>query len=164
MKKTLVKKSEIKLVGMSLRTNNKNEMNPETSKIAGLAGKFWSEQLAEKIMNRKNGGVTFSVYTEFDSDEHGDYTYFIGEEVDSFENIPAAFCQLIIAPTTYQKFTTEPGKMPEVVINAWQQIWQMTANDLDGRRIYQADFEVYDQRAHDPMNTIVDIYIGIHHD
>ena len=51
--------------------------------------------------------------------------------------------------------------MPEVVINAWQQIWQMSSNDFEGRRAYIADFEVYDQRAMDPANTSLDIYIGI---
>ena len=51
--------------------------------------------------------------------------------------------------------------MPEVVINAWQQIWKMSAIDLGGVRAYVADFEVYDQHAMDPTNTILDIFIGV---
>lgn len=51
--------------------------------------------------------------------------------------------------------------MPEVIINAWQQIWKMSVNDFGGERAYIADFEVYDQRASDPANTCLDIYIGI---
>ena len=84
MKKELENKSEIKLVGLTARTNNKNEMNPQTSKIGELAGRYWSQNVAAQIIDRKNPGVTLSVYTEYDSDEHGDYTYFIGEEVTSF--------------------------------------------------------------------------------
>ena len=53
------------------------------------------------------------------------------------------------------------GKMPDVVINAWQQIWKMTSEDFEGNRTYISDFEVYDQRANDPANTSLDIYIGI---
>jgi predicted transcriptional regulator YdeE len=105
--------------------------------------------------------VTLSVYTEYDSNEHGDYTYFIGEEVSSFENTPPALQKLTIPAAQYQKFTTSSGKMPEVVINAWQQIWKMSANDFAGNRAYIADFEVYDHRAIDPMNASLDIYIGI---
>jgi predicted transcriptional regulator YdeE len=46
-------------------------------------------------------------------------------------------------------------------MNAWQQIWKMSSDDFGGDRAYIADFEVYDQRARDPSNTSLDIYIGI---
>lgn len=161
MHNELVTKSEIKLIGLTARTNNKNEMNPKTSKIGELAGHFWSQNIANQIPNRKNPGVTLSVYTDYDSNEHGDYTYFIGEEVGSFENVPFEFQELTIPAAKYQKFTTPLGKMPEVVINAWQQIWKMTSNDFGGERAYISDFEVYDQRASNPTNASLDIYIGI---
>lgn len=161
MKKEVENKSEIKLVGLTARTNNKNEMNPATSKIGELAGRFWGQNIAGQISDKKNPGVTLSIYTEYDSNEHGDYTYFIGEEVASFENVPPGLQQLTIPAAKYQKFTTSPGKMPEVVINAWQQIWKMSANDFGGERAYVADFELYDQRAGDPDNASLDIYIGI---
>jgi predicted transcriptional regulator YdeE len=51
--------------------------------------------------------------------------------------------------------------MPDVVIAAWQAIWAMNDSELGGKRRYVADFEIYDDRASDPNNTIVDIYIGI---
>ena len=161
MKKEIENKSEIKLIGVSVRTNNKNEINPETSKIAMLSSNFFSKNVATQIVNRKNPGITFAVYTEYDSNEHGDYTYFIGEEVNSFENIPNNLDQLVISAAQYQKFTTPSGKMPEIVINAWQQIWKMSSYDFGGERTYQADFEIYDDRAQDLENTILDIYIGI---
>lgn len=161
MKKEVVNKPEIRLVGLSVRTNNKNEMNPTTSKIGELAGRFWNENIAAQIPGRVKPGVTLSVYTDYASDEHGDYTYFIGEEVSSLKNIPDHLKQLIIPAAKYQKFTTDPGKMPEVVIQAWQAIWQMTPTDLGGKRAYQADFEVYDERAHDFSQAAVDIYIGV---
>lgn len=161
MQKELVNKSEIKLVGLKTRTNNKNEMNIETAKIGALAQRFWQQNIASQIQNRKTPGTTFAVYTEYDSDEHDDYTYFIGEEVNRFENIPQSLEQLVIPANTYQKFTTASGNMPKVVIEAWQQIWLMTPTELGGQRNYIADFEVYDERAHDPAQTSVDIFIGI---
>lgn len=161
MKKALVNKSEIKVVGLSIRTNNQNEINPETNKISKLAGQFWNENVANKILNRKNPGVTFSIYTNYASNEHGDYTYFIGEEVSDFENVDTDLQTLVIPSAAYQKFTTPIGSMPNVVIQAWQNIWQMSADDFGGQRTYQADFEIYDERAKDFMNTCLDIYIGI---
>lgn len=161
MKKEWVIQPDIKLVGLSIRTNNKNEMNSATAKIAELVGGFWSKGTAANIQHRKHPGKTYSVYTDYASDEHGDYTYFIGEEVTSFDNVSSEFNLVTIPAAKYQKFTTQSGKMPEVVINAWQQIWKMTPDDFGGRRAYQADFEIYDERAHDPSNAILDIYIGI---
>ncbi len=161
MKKTVINKPGLKLVGLTVRTNNKTEMNPSSSKIASLAGQFWGQGMGGQIAARKNPGVTFSVYTDYESNEHGDYTYFIGEEVDSFENVPSSFQTLVIPAAKYQCFTTPEGKMPEVVINAWREIWQMTAKHFEGERTYQADFEVYDERASNPSQAVLDIYIGI---
>ena len=161
MQKEMANKLEIKLIGLTVRTNNKNEMNPAISKIGELSGHFWSQNVASQILERKNAGVTYAVYTEYDSDEHGDYTYFIGEEVNSFDSIPSGMQKLIIPAAKYIKFTTPSGNMPDVLINAWQAIWKMSAHDFGGNRAYLADFEVYDHRASDPGNAIVDIYIGI---
>ena len=162
MQKQKAELPEIILVGLTARTNNKNEMNPEKSKIGTLAGLYWGNQIANNIQHRSKPGITYAVYTDFENDEHGDYTYFIGEAVDSLHNQDLEKFKTITIPASdYTKFTTESGKMPDVVISAWQQIWAMKENDFGGKRKYMADFEVYDQRAVDPNNTVIDIYIGI---
>jgi len=161
MKKELVNMPEIKLVGLTARTNNKNEMDPQKAKIGSLVTRFYKENIPAQIGNRKRPGVTYSVYTEYESNEHGYYTYFIGEEVNSFAGVSASLQTLTIPAAKYQKFTTPAGKMPDVVINAWQEIWKMSPDDFGGKRTYQADFEIYDQRASDPANTVLDICIGI---
>ncbi len=51
--------------------------------------------------------------------------------------------------------------MPQVVREAWFKIWQMHENDFGGKRRYLADFEVYDERASDHQNVVLDIFIGI---
>lgn len=161
MKRKLISKAEIKLVGLSVRTNNANEMDADLAKIGGIVGRYGAENIAAKISNRLNPGITLSVYTEYASDEHGDYTYLIGEEVGSFENIPSGLKKLVIPAAKYQRFTTGSGQMPEVVINAWMSIWKMSSEELTADRAYQADFELYDQRAKDPANTSLDIFVGI---
>jgi predicted transcriptional regulator YdeE len=152
---------ELRLVGQTIRTNNKDEMNPDTSKIAQLAGDYWGNQVANDFLNRVTPGVTYAVYTNFESDEHGEYTYFIGEVVDSFYEQNPAFDTLVIPAGNYTCFRTSAGPMPEVVVDAWKEIWAMDAAELGGERAYIADFEVYDESAADPKNAVVDIYIGI---
>jgi len=163
MQKTTTLLAEIKLVGITARTNNTHifEGDPSTNKIAATVQKYFHNGLGEKISSRKNPGTTFCVYTNYESDVNGDYTYFIGEEVTSFDKVDKEFEILTIPVQNYAKFTNQPGPMPAVCVDMWQNIWKMNASDLGGDRAYIADFEVYDQRSHDHNNVILDIYIGI---
>lgn len=161
MNKTITALPEVKLVGITARTSNIQEMNPETSKIGATMQKFFVSGMQAQIFGRKNPGTIFAVYTNYESNEHGQYTYFLGEEVNDFESIPQGFEKLTILPQTYVKFTSAPGKMPAVCIDMWQNIWKMNTVDLGGIRAYSADFEVYDQRSQNPEQAVLDIYIGI---
>ncbi len=161
MQKQMIKLQTIQLVGITARTNNANEMNPETGKIPAMIQKYFHGGLSEKILNRKNPGTTFCAYTNYESDVTGDYTYFIGEEVTSIEEIPDGFKTLTIPAQNYAKFTNKPGPMPAVCIGMWQNIWAMKPSDLGNGRSYIADFEVYDNRSADQNNAVLDIYIGL---
>ena len=162
MQKQLKKIEAFKLVGISTRTNNHSEVGGENAKIMPLVQKYFENQIASKIKNPSNQGVTYCAYTNYASDENGDYTFFIGEEVSSLEGQDLENLEtLTIEGGDYQVFTTEAGQMPNVCINAWQKIWGMNQNDFEGQRAYKTDFEVYDHRALDPQNTVLDIWIGI---
>lgn len=163
MQKTTTTLTELKLVGITTRTNNTQifERDLSTNKIAATVQKYFHNGLADKIKDKKNPGTTFCVYTNYESDVNGDYTYFIGEEVTSFENIDKEFETLTIPAQNYAKFTNQPGPMPAVCIDMWKNIWKMNASDLGGERAYIADFEVYDERSTDHTNVTLDIYIGI---
>jgi predicted transcriptional regulator YdeE len=163
MKKTTVELPIINLVGIKVRTNNANEMNPESAKIKATMDQYFGG-ISQEIQNKKNPGVIFSVYTEYESDFTGDYTYFIGEEVLSLDDVDSNLAILQIPIQNYVKFTNGHGKIPDIVIDAWQDIWKMESeksDDLVGERAYIADFEIYDERCHDLQNAIVDIYVGI---
>lgn len=163
MKKSTVTLTELKLVGITARTNNTLifETDPSTNIIAATVQKYFYNALAEKIRDRKKPGTTYCVYTNYDSDVNGDYTYFIGEEVTSFENVDKEFEIVTVNAQDYVKFTNEPGPMPNVCIDMWKHIWMMNPSELGGERAYIADFEVYDERSSDHNNVTLDIYIGI---
>jgi predicted transcriptional regulator YdeE len=161
MNKTVTELPEVKLVGITARTSNTGEINPDTAKIGATMQRFFTGGMQAQIMERKNPGTVFAVYTNYESDEHGEYIYFLGEEVNDFQNIPQGFETLTIPSQTYMKFTSTSGKMPAVCIDMWQNIWQMNAADLGGMRAYIADFEVYDHRCQNPEHAVLDIYIGI---
>ena len=130
-------------------------------KLLLLYKNIFGKQLGEEIPNRKNPGTTYCVYTDYESDFTGDYTYFIGEEVKVGGDSMEGFSSIIIPAQNYAKFTSRPGIMPEVCIDMWQNIWKMKSGELGGKRAYLADFEVYDKRALDPSKTVLDIYVGV---
>ncbi len=155
------------LVGITVRTNNAAEANWEAgnAKIFPCVKRYFHDQLGSKIQNRTHPGVTLCAYTEYENDHTGDYTYFIGEEVSEVdtESLPADFVVIEAPAQTYVKFTTAPGNMPEVLRNAWFEIWGMDAAALGGKRSYKVDFELYDERASTPdhRGIVIDIFIGI---
>ena len=161
MKSERIRLGEIKLAGITARTTNQAEMNPETAKIAATLAKYFEGKIYEKVSNRLKPGTTYCVYTNYETDKNGPYTYFVGEEVNSFDNLAPILETLTIPKQNYTKFNVGPGSRPAVCINAWQNIWSMSTEDLGGKRRYIADFEIYDERALDPENTSLDIYIGL---
>lgn len=161
MQKFTIHLPEIKLLGITTRTSNAAEMNPATAKIGAIMQQYMQNDMAQTIPHRKKPGTTFCVYTDYESDFTGVYTYFIGEEVTTFDNLSEGLEMHTIAPQIYTKFTTEQGHIPGVVIEAWQKIWQMPTEQLGGKRSYRSDFEMYDERAVDYQKAIIDIYIGI---
>ena len=161
MQKSSIAFPEFHLVGLCARTSNAAEMDPNTAKIGLTVQQYFSDAVATRITNRKSPGITYCVYTDYESDVSGEYTYFIGEEVTSIAEISEELTNVIIPAQNYTKFTTDPGAMPAVCINTWLSIWQMSTSELGGERAYNADFEIYDERAADPLNTALDLYIGI---
>ncbi len=97
--------------------------------------------------------------TDYESDETGWYTYFIGVKVSSLDEIPPGMKGKRIPATKYAKILTSAGALPDVVIRKWQQIWG--EDSLKKKRAYTADFEIYDlSRAGTEQAKIV-IYLAI---
>ena len=164
MKKEEIVLKEITLVGLCIRTNNKailQSSKASNSDIHETIQRYFQEGGNQKIQNLANPGVTYCAYTEYESDYKGDYTYFIGEEVTVVGDLAPGFKTLTIPPQYYVKFTNEPGPMPAVCIDMWQKIWGLSEKNLGFERAYKADFELYDRRATNPKETVLDIFIGV---
>jgi len=163
MQKEQISLPEIKLIGISVRTSFEQELDKMKGNIFPCVKKYFHEALHEKIFHRKKPGTTYCAYTDYDTDYKGEYTYFIGEQVSFFD--PAleerGFQKLIIPAQQYMKLTNGPAPMPDVVVDAWEKIWEMTPEALGGKRGYNTDFEIYDERAANHQNIILDVFVGI---
>ncbi len=97
-------------------------------------------------------------HSNYESDETGTYTFTIGMPVSSLEDVPETMTTLIIPAATYAVFTTRKGPVAEVVCEAWEYIWKWSK---ENKRAFTIDFELYDERALDPTNVQLDIYIAL---
>jgi predicted transcriptional regulator YdeE len=147
------------VVGISGRTSNAKEMTGE-----GIIGTFWARLFQEKMLSQirdKADGNVVAVYTDYASDHNGEYIYILGAKVKSPDNVPPGMVAKTIPAGKYAVFTTEQGPAYQVVPRAWQKINSVPKAAVGGDRVYRADYEIYDERARDPQNSVVDVYVGI---
>ena len=147
------------VVGITARTSNVKEMTP-TGVIGKLWGRLMQENLLGKIPNRADGNIV-AVYTDYLSDKNGEYTYILGAKVSRDSEIPTGMVAKQIMAGKYAVFTSERGPSSKVVPETWQKINNLPKTVPGGDRTYQSDFEVYDERARNPQDAIVDVYVGI---
>jgi predicted transcriptional regulator YdeE len=147
------------VVGIDCRTNNAREASGQ-----GCIGKQWArlfqEGILDKIPARVDRGIV-AVYTNYTSDKDGEYTYILGAKVVDDAQAPAGMVKQTVAKGRFAVFTSDRGDVQQVVPATWKRIWAVPKSDPGGDRLYQSDFEIYDQRAADPKNAQMDIYIRI---
>lgn len=140
---------------LTARTNN---ASPEMGAvIGGLWRKFYSAEIVPKLTNRTNA-YALGIYTEYSSDENGDYTAAVGCEITDGSGLPAEMKVIKIPAGKYAVFSIT-GEMDTngqlaAIQKLWQELWGM---DLD--RAYVCDFEEY--RSADPKFADIHVYVGL---
>lgn len=155
----IVNQTEFIVIGISTRTSNAKEMSGE-----GVIGKQWERFMKEGVLGKipnKVDSNTLALYTDYQSDVTGEYTFTLGARVSSAEKVPPGMAAKKVPAGRYAVFTSEKGLVGQVVANTWRRIWATPKSAAGGDRAYRADFEVYDQRATDPKDAQVEIYVGI---
>lgn len=145
----VTKIDKLMVAGISVVTNNANEMDEETAKISPLWNKYLDENIYSKTFNKSKKDSLYGVYSEYESDEKGDYKITIGTEVTKPKNA------IVIENQRYLVFSKK-GEFPEVVMEAWKDVWEYFENEnSEYKRAFKIDFEKY--------ATIdkLDIYISI---
>ncbi|MGB8066056.1 MAG: GyrI-like domain-containing protein [Candidatus Sulfotelmatobacter sp.] len=159
MNPKVVERGGFTVVGIAARTSNAREMTAD-----GIIGKQWGrlmqEGLLAKIPNKADRNIV-AVYTDYASDHNGEYTYVLGARVKSDGNVPAGMVAKKTPAGRFAVFTSEKGPTAKVVPETWMKINSLPQPAVGGDRVYRADYEIYDERAADPANSQVDVYVGI---
>jgi predicted transcriptional regulator YdeE len=147
------------VVGIAVRTSNAEQMT-----AARPIGKQWERLFKEGVLatipNKADGKIV-AVYSEYASDKDGEYTYLLGARVTKVESLPAGMTVKNVPAGRYAVFTSERGPVQKVVVEMWRRVWETPKNVLGGDRTYKADFEVYDERAQNPADAVVDLYVAV---
>lgn len=146
MKKAYIKK--LMILGISVTTNNKNEIEEETQKIAPLWEKYAEDSVYGNTLNKTNNTSIYGVYSNYTSDLNGDFDVTVGVEVSKPKNA------IVVENQKYLMFTKQ-GELPDVAFEAWQEIWDFFENNNEYDRKYAVDFEKYSKENE------IEIYISV---
>lgn len=152
MEYQILQKSEIKFVGVAVRTTNENMQAMKD--IPALWERFYKENIKEKIPN-KVGEDVMCLYTDYEKDHTKPYACIIGCEVSSFENIPENLVSKIIPESTYAVFDLK-GEFPKTLFDTWQYVWSSNL-----QRTYGGDFEVYDINFQNKKSTDLKVCVAV---
>ncbi len=141
------------VVGISVRTTNRD--GQAARDIAALWNTFLTENLAAQIPNKTDEAI-YSVYTDYEGDHTQPYTVLLGCRVLHAEAVPDGMTTKHFSGGTYQPFVAQGSLAQGAVYQAWTNIWNA---DLD--RAYTADFEVYGEKARNPEDAEVDIFVAV---
>ena len=134
--------------GLSIRTDNATEMNPDTGKI----GPLWQTFDKTVPVDYKNGERVYGVYSDYESDHTGKFTVLAGFDGPTY---PENLDTVTIPQGKYLVFTHQ-GEMPQIAIDAWTEIWQYFTNEaVEHQRLYTTDFEYY------PNGNQIEVYIAV---
>ncbi len=146
------------VVGVEARTTNAQETTGN-----GPISKLWTRLQADnflaRIPNRVDSRIV-AVYSDYESDKDGPYTYLLGARVASGNEVPAGLASRTVVSGTYGLFTAEGGPPPEMVVNLWKRVWSLEKPD-QLHRAYKTDYEVHYKSPNDPASAHVDVYIGL---
>ena len=142
------------IAGITERTKNEDEFNPNTARLPRLWERFFSENLSREILQDNSNPLVYGVYSDYESDASGLYTVTAGVEVPHTP-LSTQFSTIIVNEGDYLVFTNR-GPMPNAIIETWQAVWQYFAENIAQKRAYKSDFEVY------ASSEECAVYIGIY--
>ena len=144
----------LKIIGIATQTSNNDGQAIED--LGKLWAQFFGDNIIVKIPNAISSNI-YSVYTDYESDFRGKYTTIIGLEVSTLDEIPEGLIGREFQPQIFKKYIAK-GELHEAVGKTWAEIWN---DDEILNRTYIYDYELYTEKAQNPADAEIEIYIGV---
>ena len=144
----------LKIIGIATQTSNNDGQAIED--LGKLWAQFFGDNIITKIPNAISSNI-YSVYTDYETDFRGKYTTIIGLEVSTLDEIPEGMIGREFQHQIFKKYIAK-GELHEAVGKTWAEIWK---DDEILNRTYIYDYELYTEKAQNPADAEIEIYIGV---
>ena len=141
------------IIGLAVRTTNENGQSAQD--IPRLWENFFAQNSIAQIPNKVDPSI-YCMYTDYEKDHTKPYTTILGCRVENLSSIPENMVGKTIEQSTYTKFIAKGNLATGVVFNEWVKIW-----NAELPRTFTADFEIYGNKAQDPEQAEVEIFVAI---
>jgi predicted transcriptional regulator YdeE len=135
------------IAGHTVRTTNREEVDPATARIGALWGRFFADPKLQELPQRIDFAHNYGVYSHYESGALGAFDVTAGVAVAKGGTVQVEAGDYLV--------WTGTGAMPQAVLGAWQRIWDYFDAHGEIIRRYVSDFEAY------TSPTDVKIWIGI---
>ena len=149
----IVERPGFKIMGIDVWTINRNGI--AGSDIYNLWQRWFQENVPDRIPGKTSEDV-YNLYCDYESDANGRYRVIIGNPVKSIDHVPEGLTGKKIPKSSYAVYRLS-GKLPYVVLETWNHIYQEKRYE----RKYLADFDIYDMKAYEPHNAVVEVNVSI---
>ena len=126
-------------VGVFVRTSMQQESKEETAAISKLDIHFLEHWLGGLIPNRLDRCEWLYIRTQYDSDEHGAFTYMIGHRVWKIEDVPDEMMAIEVSRRRYAVFQ-ENRDRDYGVVEVENEIQRYFATSIHPQRAFATDF------------------------
>jgi len=140
------------IYGLSVRTSNTEEMDPDNAKL----GQLWHRFDQEVDVDYQNGERVYGVYYQYESDVTGKFDVLAGSE-----KFASQLKSVVIPSGRYLMFSeraltnTEAARI-EAVIACWGAVWTyFNDQNSEFKRAYQVDYEHYENEQD------INVYISV---
>jgi predicted transcriptional regulator YdeE len=140
MLENIVRLPAFEVVGFTTRTNNALEMSGQ-----GRIGPLWHtfmENAEKTLPGVIDHSLTFSIYTNYESDQTGAYDVILGKPASNLNSVPEGLRGIAIPAADYLVFPAD-SPTPEAIQAAWMAVYEYFAGRTNPRRAFTADFERY---------------------
>lgn len=145
-------KPSLKIIGIECRTSN--ALTDAPIDIPRHWQKLFDEEILSRIPNKMSSEFV-ALYCDYASDHTGPYSFVMGSQVSSLDDIPSGMVAKILPATSYAVFHVT-GEYPSSIINTWNAIW-----NSDIKRTFTGDFQVYPATFNQDKAKELDLFLAI---
>lgn len=133
------------IIGVSLRTSNERESHPDTASIPIMWRNFFEYNVMGGIPEQVDSSVVYGVYSDYESDQTGEYDLLIGLQSTAKEK-PANYEMVTIQEGKYLVFPVLEAS-PVGIKDTWAGVEGYFDHTDTHKRAFTTDFEIYQGRS-----------------